>query len=42
MLFSLIYNSLTKTHAIFKVFRAIYNFVLHMLNFFSGLVIIIH
>ena len=33
MLISLIYKSLTKMHAIFRAFRAIYNFVLHMLNF---------
>ena len=33
MLISLIYKSLTKMHAVFRAFRAIYNFVLHMLNF---------
>lgn len=33
MLISLIYKPLTKMSAIFKAFRAICNFVLHMLNF---------
>ena len=33
MLISLIYKSLTKMHAVFRAFRAIYNFVLHILNF---------
>ena len=33
MLISLIYKPLTKMPAIFKAFRAICNFVLHMLNF---------
>ena len=33
MLISLIYKSLTKMLAIFKAFRAICIFVLHMLNF---------
>lgn len=39
MLISLIYKSLTKMHAIFKAFRAICNFVLHMLIFKWTLVI---
>ena len=33
MLISLIYKSLIKTHAVFRAFRAIYIFVLHMLIF---------
>ena len=32
-LISLIYKILTKMHAVFRVFRAIYNFILHMFNY---------
>ena len=33
MLISLIYKSLIKMHVVFRAFRAIYIFVLHMFNF---------